>query len=98
MSMDKYEKKLRKEFGVYLRMQRLKANITQKEISKACGFSTPQFISNIERGVCPVPPDVLSIMAEIYELNKKVLARNYNNISLRLLENAMGVKRAGSNK
>lgn len=92
--MNGFEKKLRKEFGVYLRVQRLKANVTQKEIAKACGFSSPQFISNIERGICPVPAEVLVIMADVYDLNKKILARNYNNISLRLLENAMGIKKS----
>lgn len=90
--MSNLEKQLRKEFGVYLRMQRLRTGRSQKEIATLCGYSSPQFISNIERGLCAAPPEVLVKMSKEYKINRKTLARAYNKINLRLLERSMGIK------
>ena len=87
------EKKMRQEFGVFLRNQRQKSGLTQLVVAKACGLSSAQFISNIERGICPVPSDTLVKMSELYNLNKKDLAKRYNRISLIVLEQEMGVRK-----
>lgn len=84
--MISYEKKLRKEFGVFLRTQRLKANLTQKEMAVACGYDGPQYISNIERGICTIPPKILAVMSIQYNINHRKLAKMYNNIDLKMLE------------
>lgn len=39
-----------------MQQYRIKANKTQAEISTKLKWSTPQFISNIERGLAPIPP------------------------------------------
>ena len=41
-----------KEFGAYLKSKRTKAQLSQTEVSEALGYTSPQFISNFERGLC----------------------------------------------
>ena len=41
--------------GSYLRKCRKLAGLTQKEVSEELGLETPQFISNVERNISPVP-------------------------------------------
>lgn len=60
-----------KEFGKFLREKRVEANLTQKEVSKHCGFANAQFISNIERGCCWPPMDSLKRMAELYDIDPR---------------------------
>jgi transcriptional regulator with XRE-family HTH domain len=43
------------ELSCYLNAARLEKNLTQKELADALGYSSPQFVSNWERGVA-VPP------------------------------------------
>lgn len=39
-------------FCSQLKQLRKKNNLTQKQVSKCMKFSTPQFVSNFERGLC----------------------------------------------
>ena len=87
--MKKFEKKLRKEFGVFLREKRVKAGLTQKDMSEMCGYDSAQYISNIERGLCPIPPKVLKLMSDEYHIPVKKLAKLYNAIDLKVLEKQM---------
>ena len=90
--MTNNEKKMRLEFGTYLKNQRQKSGLTQSEVADSCGLTSPQFISNIERGLCSVPADILVTMADIYKIGKKDLAKRYNKISLVALETEMGIR------
>lgn len=44
---------------------RKKANLSQSDISKALRLSSPQFISNIERGLVHIPPNRLAQFARL---------------------------------
>ncbi len=57
-----------KEFGLYLKEKRIEAGMTQLEVSKHCGLTNSQFISNIERGCCWPPMDFLKKMSELYDI------------------------------
>lgn len=46
--------KTRKEFGAFLQNMRINAGVSQREVSEAIGYSTAQFVSNIERGLAPM--------------------------------------------
>jgi len=39
--------------------------LTQSDVSKALGFTTPQFISNAERGLCQIPPKHYKKLAKL---------------------------------
>jgi transcriptional regulator with XRE-family HTH domain len=43
--------------GRTLKRLRIKGDFTQGEVSRAAGYGSPQFISNIERGLAPLPAD-----------------------------------------
>jgi transcriptional regulator with XRE-family HTH domain len=59
----------RKELGQHLRSNRERANLTQGQVSDRLGYSSPQFISNIERGISVVPLDTLAKMLRLYKAN-----------------------------
>lgn len=42
---------------------RERAGLTQREVSDSLGYSTPQFISNVERGRCRFPVQKLPKIA-----------------------------------
>lgn len=45
----------RYEFGKFLKAKREAAGVTQAEVAEVFGHTTPQFISNVERGLCVFP-------------------------------------------
>ncbi len=57
-----------RKLGEYLRDKRVKADLTQGFVAERMGFTSPQFISNIERGLCSPPMDVLKRMVRLYKL------------------------------
>ena len=61
----------RVEMGKYLRHSRLVAKLTQAEVARKLGFSSSQFVSNIERGTQSVPLFTLARLIRIYKLDGK---------------------------
>ena len=57
-----------KDFGMFLKEKRVEAGLTQLQVSKHCGLTNSQFISNIERGCCWPPMDFLRKMADLYDI------------------------------
>lgn len=57
----------------YLKEKRIAAGLTQKAVSDALGYSTPQFISNWERGLASPPLTALAQLVELYGLNSSEL-------------------------
>lgn len=55
--------------AVRWRQLREKAGLTQKEVSDALGYTTPQFISNVERGRCRFPVEKLPKLKRLYRLS-----------------------------
>lgn len=63
----------------YLRKKRESAKLSQRYVSTQLGYSTPQFISNWERGVSQPPVFSIKKVASIYgissdELFEKILS------------------------
>ncbi len=48
---------------------REKVGLTQREVSDALGYSTPQFISNVERGRCRFPIQKLPKIKRLYKVS-----------------------------
>jgi hypothetical protein len=61
------------KFGKFLKLAREKKGLSQNEVAKLLGYSTAQFISNLERGISPPPLKVLKLIKEIYELDSQEL-------------------------
>lgn len=59
---------LHRSLGNYLKRKRVEAGITQSDVAKRLGYSTPQFISNIERGLCSPPLKNLRVLVKMYRI------------------------------
>jgi len=60
-----------KEFGAYLKNKRTKAQLSQTEVSEALGYTSPQFVSNFERGLCSPPLPKLKVLMGLYKIPLK---------------------------
>ena len=43
------------KIGKYLKQRRVDSELAQHDLMKTLGFSSPQYISNVERGICGPP-------------------------------------------
>ncbi len=71
-SGDASELELRlKHVGKFLKTKREKASLTQQDVSRQLDYTSPQFVSNWERGVSLPPTDVLPRLAALYAIGAK---------------------------
>lgn len=54
--------------GNYLKDKRVHVGMTQSEVASKLGYSTPQFISNFERGLCSPPLKNLKTLVKLYRI------------------------------
>lgn len=54
----------------FWRTARTDCGYTQKEVAEELGWSTPQYISNIERGMCEMPGHAIPKVSKMYGLKK----------------------------
>lgn len=59
----------RKKLGTYLKEVREQSAYTQADVSTKLGYTSPQFISNIERGISVIPLKTLARMVSLYKVN-----------------------------
>lgn len=57
----------------FLKQKRTVAGLSQGEVADKLGYSTPQFISNWERGVSRPPISVLKKLGELYKVSSEDL-------------------------
>ncbi len=71
--MDKSQ--MHKKVGEFMRVAREAAGLTQAGAAKSLGYSTPQFVSNWERGLCNPPHSELKKLCKLYKLEREDLAK-----------------------
>jgi transcriptional regulator with XRE-family HTH domain len=79
-------------FGEYLKDKREKARLSQTEVSDSLGYTSPQFISNWERGLSKPPSDKLGGIVRLYKLDREELLDQYQLSTRHLLETILGMK------
>lgn len=57
--------------GEFIRKKRVEKGLTQTQVSKALGYSSSQFISNIERGLASPPFKALKKLMGILDLDER---------------------------
>jgi transcriptional regulator with XRE-family HTH domain len=62
-------KELFKVLGDFLQAKRVKSGLSQGDVATKLGYSSPQFISNFERGLCAPPLNKLKLLVQLYDLN-----------------------------
>lgn len=65
----------RKKLGTYLKDVREQAELTQADVSQKLGYTSPQFISNIERGISVVPLKTLARMVGLYKISAESVVK-----------------------
>lgn len=53
----------------FLKRKRMDANLTQGQVADILGYTSPQFVSNWERGLAYPPIDTMKRLAKIYSLD-----------------------------
>lgn len=61
------------DLGTYLQEMREKAGLSQKSIANKLGYTTPQFISNWERGISTPPPAAIRKLAKLIHIDSEKL-------------------------
>lgn len=83
----------RKKLGHYLKGVREQANYTQADVSSKLGYTSPQFISNIERGISVVPLKTLSRMVNLYKVNPESVVKIILDSQRKLLKDKLAKSR-----
>jgi len=55
-------------FADFLKSKRQQAGLSQHEVSAQLGYTGPQFISNLERGISQLPIYKIPVIAKLYNL------------------------------
>lgn len=82
--------KLHKELGSFLKNKRVQLGLTQSEVAQKLGYSSPQFISNVERGLCAPPLKSLKKITELLQIDPKDLMSLILSEQQAILQTALG--------
>ena len=70
-------------FRRFLREKRMNARFSQVELAEILGYTSGQYISNIERGTCPFPTENLPLLAKVLQVPLakliRLLSRDFEN-------------------
>ncbi|MFK8138565.1 MAG: helix-turn-helix domain-containing protein [Bdellovibrionales bacterium] len=71
------------QIGAFFKKQRKACGLKQIDLATKLGFKSPQFVSNVERGLCAYSPGHLAIVTELCKINEDelvaILLKNYEN-------------------
>lgn len=57
----------------FLKQKRISVGLSQRDVADKLGYSTPQFISNWERGVSQPPINSLKKLGDLYKISAEDL-------------------------
>lgn len=87
---------LHKHLGSYLKTKRQQSGLTQKDVATKLGYSTAQFISNFERGLCSPPLNNLKVLVGLYNVPAEevldIILKEQENILRRALKQPLRKK------
>lgn len=86
-------KELFQVLGEFLQEKRVKANFSQSEVAQKLGYSSPQFVSNFERGLCAPPLEKLKALIPLYRMDGEEVLRLMLKEEERQLRMALGLKK-----
>ena len=90
---------LHRPLGSYLKAKRLASGLTQHDVSSELGYTTPQFVSNFERGLCSPPLSALSVLVQLYKIDAEELIEMIVRHEEHLLRHSLlGEKKRSSRK
>lgn len=84
------KKVARLRFADFLRNKRLEAGLTQGDVAKKLKLKNAQFVSNIERGLAPVPFSTLKLLMKCYDMSYEELSEKYLELQESILKGELG--------
>ncbi len=87
---------LHESLGNYLKRRRIEIGMTQSEVASNLGYSSPQFISNFERGLCAPPLKNLKTLVNLYKIPKEEIISLMMKEQELILRKALGINVSGS--
>lgn len=73
----------------YLKQSRIKSGKSQADVATYLGYSTPQFISNWERGISHPPINAIRALAQYYNLSEEELFRVIEEATIEEVANSL---------
>ena len=65
-------KGFRVEFGLYLKAKRGAAGLTQRDVAAHLDYTSPQFVSNWERGLIIPPKETTHELRKLYKIDENL--------------------------
>jgi len=62
-----------KQLGQAIKAAREGRGVTQRSLADALGLTSAQFVSNIERGIAPLPAHYIPILCRLLGMSEKML-------------------------
>lgn len=79
----------------YLRQKRLDSGLSQLDVAKVLGYSSPQFVSNWERGLVSPPLETIAVLIDLYKIPSTEVIDRIMNETQDYLESQLGRKKRG---
>lgn len=86
----------RKPFGEFIKKARELSGKTQAEVSEALGYSSAQFISNMERGITATPLKVVRPLAKLIGVKPRELYEAWEKVEIVRMREAYKLVRKAS--
>lgn len=87
----KIQSEMFKFIGEFLRQARIKAGLTQWNVAIELDYTSPQFISNFERGLCAPSKETISKLAMMYDFDRKEFLMKVLNFQKADMESVLGI-------
>lgn len=77
--------------GKFLKEARIQKGLSQKKVSVFLGYTTPQFVSTIERGKAAPPLSVVKKLTLLYEADIRDVLNLFQENNYRILKETLSV-------
>jgi len=82
----------------YLREKRIASGLSQLDVAKRLGYSSPQFVSNWERGVVSPPLETIAVLLDLYKIPKNEIIERILSDTKNYLESNLKKKKKGKGR
>ena len=77
----------------YLRQKRLDSGLSQLDVAKVLGYSSPQFVSNWERGLVSPPLETIAVLIDLYRISPGEVVERILGETREYLESHLGKRK-----
>jgi transcriptional regulator with XRE-family HTH domain len=82
----------------YLRQKRLDSGMSQLDVARVLGYSSPQFVSNWERGLVSPPLETIAVLIDLYKIPAQEIVERIVDETRDYLESVLSATRRKKSK